>query len=89
MPEVYFTIRLPSGETRECYSPSSVIRNYFGEGEEMPAKDFLRRSREALTEVRIPLRIGGRAIGEHRDLDEIVPRRGRCPHFKHLKKEVA
>ncbi len=48
MPEVHFTIQLPGGKTHECYSPSTVVREYFGEGEEMPAAEFLRRSREAM-----------------------------------------
>ncbi len=48
MPETFFTIQLPGGETRECYSPSSIVREYFGEGDEMPAAEFLARSRKAL-----------------------------------------
>ena len=51
MPEVTFTIQLPDGETRECYSPSTVVRDYFGPGEEMPAAEFLERSRKALGEA--------------------------------------
>jgi uncharacterized repeat protein (TIGR04042 family) len=49
MPEVIFTIELPGGETRECYSPSTVVRGYFRPGEEMPVAEFLARSRAALT----------------------------------------
>ena len=51
MPETLFTIRLPDGETKDCYSPSSVVRSYFAAGEEMPVGEFLARSREALTEA--------------------------------------
>lgn len=51
MPEVLFTIQLPGGETRECYSPSTVVRQYFGKGEEMPAGEFLTRSRKAMAEA--------------------------------------
>jgi uncharacterized repeat protein (TIGR04042 family) len=51
MPEVLFTIQLPGGETRECYSPSTVVRQYFGAGDEMPATEFLTRSRKALAEA--------------------------------------
>jgi uncharacterized repeat protein (TIGR04042 family) len=51
MPEVLFTIQLPDGATKECYSPSSVVRRYFAMGEEMPIPEFLCRSREALTEA--------------------------------------
>ena len=51
MPEVLFTIKLPDGATRQCYSPSSVVRDYFAEGEEMPVREFLTRSRQALAEA--------------------------------------
>jgi len=51
MPAVYFTIQLPDGEQKECYSPSSVIKKFFQEGEEMPVSDFVARSREALAEA--------------------------------------
>jgi uncharacterized repeat protein (TIGR04042 family) len=51
MPEVYFTIELPGGDQRECYSPSTVVKKYFTAGEEMPAVEFLVRSRKALSEA--------------------------------------
>jgi len=51
MPEVLFTIQLPGGETHECYSPSTVVRQYFASGEEMPAAEFLTRSRKAMAEA--------------------------------------
>lgn len=51
MPEVLFTVQLPDGVTKDCYSPSTVVRNYFHEGEEMPVSEFLARSRRALAEA--------------------------------------
>jgi len=51
MPEVLFTIELPDGVTKDCYSPSTVVRNYFTEGEEMAVSEFLTRSRKALAEA--------------------------------------
>jgi uncharacterized repeat protein (TIGR04042 family) len=51
MPEVFFTVELPDGATKECYSPSSVVRHYFVKGEEMAVMEFVRRSRHALTEA--------------------------------------
>jgi uncharacterized repeat protein (TIGR04042 family) len=51
MPAVLFTIQLPDGVTKECYSPSTVVRNYFTEGEEMAVSEFLTRSRRALAEA--------------------------------------
>jgi uncharacterized repeat protein (TIGR04042 family) len=49
MPEVWFQIQLPDGLTKACYSPSSVVRKHFSEGEEMSVAEFLTRSREAFT----------------------------------------
>ena len=51
MPEIFFTAELPDGATKECYSPSSVVRHYFAKGEEMPVMEFVRRSRQALAEA--------------------------------------
>ena len=50
MPEVIFTVELPDGATKECYSPSTIVRRYFSKGEEMPLAEFVRRSRKALAE---------------------------------------
>jgi uncharacterized repeat protein (TIGR04042 family) len=51
MPEVLFTIQLPDGVQKQCYSPSSVVREYFAEGELMPVAEFRDRSRKALAEA--------------------------------------
>ncbi|HEY0790596.1 MAG TPA: MSMEG_0570 family nitrogen starvation response protein [Chthoniobacterales bacterium] len=51
MPEVYFKVQLPDGLTRECYSPSGVVRRYFNPGDEMPMTEFAARSRKALAEA--------------------------------------
>jgi MSMEG_0570 family protein len=48
MPEVIFTVQLPDGTTKECYSPSTIVHRYFVVGEEMPVAEFLQRSRAAL-----------------------------------------
>ncbi len=47
MPEVLFTILLPDGVKKNCYSPSTVVRDYFKEGEEVAVSEFLTRSRKA------------------------------------------
>jgi uncharacterized repeat protein (TIGR04042 family) len=47
MPQIVFTIQLPDGLTKECYSPSTVVRAHFRQGEEMSVAEFLARSREA------------------------------------------
>lgn len=48
MPEIYFTIQLPDGLTKECYSPSTVVLKHFSQGEEISVAEFLSRSRVAL-----------------------------------------
>ena len=48
MPEILFTIQLPDGQTKECYSPSTVVLKHFSQGEEMSVAEFLSRSRQAL-----------------------------------------
>lgn len=48
MPETYFHIRWPSGENQRCYSPSTVVEDYFTAGGEYPLADFVERSRTAL-----------------------------------------
>jgi uncharacterized repeat protein (TIGR04042 family) len=47
MPEIIFTIQLPDGMTKECYSPSTIVRKHFHLGEEMSVAEFLARSRKA------------------------------------------
>ena len=47
MPEVIFTIQLPDGMTKECYSPSTVVLDHFRRGEEMSVAEFVARSRKA------------------------------------------
>ena len=60
MPEVFFTIQLPDGARKDCYSPSSIVRTYFTKGEEMPVTEFLTRSRKAFSEAsdRVRARFG-------------------------------
>ncbi|WP_145676787.1 MSMEG_0570 family nitrogen starvation response protein [Rhizobium lusitanum] len=49
MPEMRFVIAWPDGREESCYSPSLVIRDFFEEGQTYPIRDFLDRSRKALT----------------------------------------
>jgi len=51
MPETPFTVQLPDGTTRQCYSPSSIVRQYFSSGDELVVTDFLDKARTALTEA--------------------------------------
>jgi uncharacterized repeat protein (TIGR04042 family) len=48
MPELYVHVRWPDGERQRCYSPSTVVEDYFTAGDTYPVADFLERSRTAL-----------------------------------------
>ncbi|MFD5074543.1 MSMEG_0570 family nitrogen starvation response protein [Streptomyces sp. NPDC058371] len=48
MPELYFHVRWPDGETQRCYSPSTVVEDYLTIGGVYELGDFLERSRTAL-----------------------------------------
>jgi uncharacterized repeat protein (TIGR04042 family) len=73
MPEVIFTIQLPDGTIKQCYSPSSVVHRYFAAGEEMPATEFCRRSQVALTAAseRVRLKFGFSCSSASAQLAEI------------------
>jgi uncharacterized repeat protein (TIGR04042 family) len=48
MPEMHFRVRWPDGEIQRCYSPSTVIEDFFSPGTVYPLADFVDRSRQAL-----------------------------------------
>ncbi|MEU9878581.1 MSMEG_0570 family nitrogen starvation response protein [Streptomyces phaeochromogenes] len=48
MPEMYFHVRWPDGVTQRCYSPSTVVEDYFTPGDEYELAEFVERSRTAL-----------------------------------------
>jgi uncharacterized repeat protein (TIGR04042 family) len=48
MPVMHFRIRWPDGVEANCYSPSTVVGEFFTAGAAYPVEDFVARSREAL-----------------------------------------
>lgn len=60
MPAVQFFIRWPDGKEDKCYSPSTVIREYFKPGDKMPLSEFVQRSEAGLTNAseRVAARYG-------------------------------
>ncbi|MEU6351919.1 MSMEG_0570 family nitrogen starvation response protein [Streptomyces sp. NPDC047072] len=48
MPEMYFHVRWPDGMTQRCYSPSTVVEDYFVPGSHYALVEFVERSRTAL-----------------------------------------
>ena len=73
MPEVIFTVQLPDGTTKECYSPSTVVQHYFTAGEEMAVAEFLQRSRAALAAAseRVRARFGYSCSSAAAQMEEI------------------
>ena len=47
MPEITLVVRYPDSVVTHCYSPSTVMRQYFRAGETLPLTEFLRRSDQA------------------------------------------
>lgn len=77
MPEVLFTIQLPNGAEKQCYSPSTVVRDYFASGDEMPISEFRTKSRKAYAEAseRVRAKYGfscSSAAAQLADLEEMI-----------------
>jgi uncharacterized repeat protein (TIGR04042 family) len=77
MPEVLFTIQLPNGAEKQCYSPSTIVRDYFASGEEMAVSEFRVRSRKAFAEAseRVRAKYGfacSSAASQLADLEEMI-----------------
>ena len=49
MPSVYFHVRWPDRTETACYSPSTVIREYFQSGQIFEKSAFLQQARLGLT----------------------------------------
>ncbi|MDQ8202173.1 MSMEG_0570 family nitrogen starvation response protein [Pelagicoccus sp. SDUM812003] len=51
MPETPFSVKLPDGSVRDCYSPSSVVREYFRRDETLTVEEFVSKAKIALNEA--------------------------------------
>jgi hypothetical protein len=73
MPEVHFTIQLPDGTQKTCYSPSSVVLQHFRPQQELTIAEFVRESRIALTEAseRVQRKFGFSCTAAAAQLEEI------------------
>lgn len=58
MPEVLFRVRWPDDSVHRCYSPSTVIEEYFRVGGSSALTEFVALSRKALTEASERVRAG-------------------------------
>lgn len=48
MPVMHFRVRWPDETETSCYSPSTVVADFFAAGERYPVAEFVERSRQAL-----------------------------------------
>ncbi|MEN8831431.1 MAG: MSMEG_0570 family nitrogen starvation response protein [Pacificibacter sp.] len=73
MPEARFTIQWPDGQTEDCYSPSTVIRDFLAAGTTYTLSDFLSQSRLALEEAstRVEAKFGYRCTSADAQLEKI------------------
>lgn len=51
MPAVYFTVQWPDGEQEDCYSPSTIVHQYFHAGDTLSVPDFVQRAEQSLQEA--------------------------------------
>ncbi|MEP2640441.1 MSMEG_0570 family nitrogen starvation response protein [Roseobacter sp.] len=73
MPEIRFTIRWPDGQTQDCYSPSTVVREFLTAGTTYPLDDFMARCRVALDKAstRVEATFGYRCTRADAQLDTL------------------
>jgi uncharacterized repeat protein (TIGR04042 family) len=48
MPVMHFRIQWPDGSEADCYSPSTVVSEFFTPGQRYPVEVFVERARQAL-----------------------------------------
>jgi uncharacterized repeat protein (TIGR04042 family) len=73
MPEVWVTVGWPDGSEEACYSPSTIVEEYFTAGRRYPAGDFLSRAREAwnIASERVEAKFGFRCTSADEQLRAI------------------
>jgi uncharacterized repeat protein (TIGR04042 family) len=83
MPVVHFEVVWPDGKTEACYSPSSVIKEHFVEGEIYPLKVFLNISETALNAA--SKRVGERfGFACSSAMDQLSVIKIRCASFENM-----
>lgn len=73
MPETHFTVRWPDGQIEDCYSPSTVVREFLDAGATYPLEDFVVRCRIALEKAstRVEAKFGFRCTSAEAQLTAI------------------
>lgn len=81
MPELWVRFRWPDGRAATCYSPSTVVRDYFVPGATYQVAEFVALTRTALTfaSERVRLKFGmpcSRARSEIARIEDEAARQG-------------
>ncbi|CUH50799.1 MSMEG_0570 family nitrogen starvation response protein [Shimia marina] len=78
MPETRFTVRWPDGHIEECYSPSSVIKDFLTADTTYPLDDFIMRCRIGLEKAsfRVEAKFGFRCSSADAQLTKIESKAG-------------
>lgn len=79
MPATYFKIQWPDGSQADCYSPSTIVKDYFAAGERYSLADFIERARTALNHAseRVHAKYGYTCSAAMDQLAQIESRAGR------------
>ena len=74
MPEVHFEVQWPDGEITRCYSPSTIVLEYFQEGQQLTVGELSQRSTEALDHAsrRVEAKFGYRCTSAAAQRDAIL-----------------
>ena len=77
MPETRFRIQWPDGQQADCYSPSSVVRQYFTPEQDYTLEEFVSKAQEALqlASDRVQSKYGrpcGLALGQLQEIEAIA-----------------
>ncbi|NJL19923.1 MAG: MSMEG_0570 family nitrogen starvation response protein [Leptolyngbyaceae cyanobacterium SM1_3_5] len=87
MPEIRFKIQWCDGSQEICYSPSLIVKEYFTPNCEYDLKDFVERSRTALTIAsdRVQAKYGkpcGLALGQLQEIETKAAQYAQLPQPK-------
>ena len=81
MPEIYFQLQWPDGEIMRCYSPSTIVGEYFEAGTTLTVDELMSKSSEALRKAsdRVEAKFGFQCTSAAAQLEAILVR---ARHFQ-------
>lgn len=87
MPAVHFSVRWPDGKEERCYSPSTVIHEYYKAGDSFSVAEFLARAEQALNSAsnRVEARYGYFCSSA---MDQLGAIKRRCASYEDQQRQV-